>query len=83
HPLLKALPRPGDLSDHHLPTPSRAVSGLTSIGASVPLAHFNAHRALHQAAPLTPLPQPTSPPDLQLRRRDRLGGLIHEYAQVA
>ncbi len=50
------------------------------------LAHFNdhrPHRALHQAAPLTPLPQPTSPPDLRLRRRDRLGGLIHEYAQVA
>ncbi|MGH3913907.1 MAG: integrase core domain-containing protein [Pseudonocardiaceae bacterium] len=48
-------------------------------------AHFNdhrPHRALHQAAPLRPLPRPTSPPDLPLRRRDRLGGLIHEYAQV-
>ncbi|MDQ3886517.1 MAG: transposase [Actinomycetota bacterium] len=39
------------------------------------------HRALHQAAPLKPLSQPTSPPDLRLRRH-RLGGLIHEYAQV-
>jgi len=50
------------------------------------VAHFNdhrPHRALHQAAPLRPLPQPASPPDLHLRRRDRLGGLIHEYAQVA
>jgi putative transposase len=50
------------------------------------LAHFNhhrPHRALHQAAPLRPLPPPTSQPDLRLRRRDRLGGLIHEYAQVA
>jgi transposase InsO family protein len=50
------------------------------------VAHFNhhrPHRALHQAAPLRPLPPPTSPPDLRLRRRDRLGGLIHEYAQVA
>ena len=49
------------------------------------LTHFNhhrPHRALHQAAPLRPLPQPASPPDL-LRRRDRLGGLIHEYTQVA
>ena len=50
------------------------------------VAHFNdhrPHRALGQAAPLRPLPQPTSPPDLHFRRRDRLGGLIHEYAQVA
>ncbi len=50
------------------------------------MAHFNhhrPHRTLHQAAPLRPLPPPTSPPDLHLRRHDRLGGLIHEYAQVA
>jgi putative transposase len=50
------------------------------------VAHFNQHRphrALHQAAPLRPLPLPASPHDLHLRRRDRLGGLIHEYAQVA
>jgi Integrase core domain len=49
------------------------------------IAHFNhhrPHRGLHQAAPLKPLPPPTQP-DLRLRRRDRLGGLIHEYAQVA
>jgi hypothetical protein len=36
HPLLKAPPRPRDLPDHHLPTRSRAISSLTSIGASVP-----------------------------------------------
>jgi putative transposase len=50
------------------------------------VAHFNdhrPHRALGQAAPLRPLPQPAPPSDLHLRRRDRLGGLIHEYAQVA
>jgi putative transposase len=50
------------------------------------VAHFNQHRphrALHQAAPLRPLPPPASSPDLHLRRRDRLGGLIHEYAHVA
>ena len=41
------------------------------------------HRALQHAAPLRPLPPPSSQPDLRLRRRDRLGGLIHEYAQVA
>jgi hypothetical protein len=50
------------------------------------VAHFNAHRphrALHQAAPLKLLPHVASPPDLRLRRRDRIGGLIHEYTQVA
>jgi integrase-like protein len=44
--------------------------------------HFNQHRphrALRHAAPLRPLPPPSSPPGLCLRRRDRLGGLIHEY----
>ncbi|MDQ3764669.1 MAG: transposase [Actinomycetota bacterium] len=49
------------------------------------VAHFNdhrPHRALHQAAPPRPLPPPASPPDLRLRRRDRLGGLIHEYARL-
>jgi transposase InsO family protein len=48
--------------------------------------HFNdhrPHRALHQAAPLKPLPQPASPLQLRLQRRNRLGGLIHEYSQVA
>ena len=41
------------------------------------------HRALNQTAPLRPLPPPASPPQLRLRRRDRLGGVIHEYTQVA
>jgi putative transposase len=50
------------------------------------VAHFNhhrPHRALNQAAPLRSLPPPASPSQLHLRRRDLLGGLIHEYAQVA
>ena len=49
-------------------------------------AHFNdhrPHRALNQAAPLKSLPPPASPSQLHLQRRDLLGGLIHEYAQVA
>jgi putative transposase len=49
------------------------------------VAHFNhhrPHRALHQAAPLRPLPPPESPSSLRLRRRDRLGGLIDEHAQI-
>ena len=50
------------------------------------VAHFitrRPHRTLNQAAPLQPLPPPASPSQLHLRRRDRLGGLIHEYSQVA
>jgi putative transposase len=48
--------------------------------------HFNEHRphrALGQAAPLRPLPDPRPSRDLRVRRHDRLGGLLHEYAQVA
>ena len=48
-------------------------------------AHFNAHRphrALNQASPLRALPDPVDA-DIKVIRRDRLGGLIHEYAQVA
>jgi transposase InsO family protein len=45
------------------------------------------HRALHTAAPLRPLPQPITEPDpldhLDIRRRDRLGGILHEYRHAA
>ncbi len=47
--------------------------------------HFNTHRphrALNQASPLRALPQPVDA-DITVIRRDRLGGLLHEYAQVA
>ena len=47
--------------------------------------HFNAHRphrALNQASPLRPLPDPVDA-DIKVIRRDRLGGLLHEYSQVA
>ncbi|SDM25194.1 Integrase core domain-containing protein [Nonomuraea jiangxiensis] len=47
--------------------------------------HFNEHRphrSLRQAAPLRALPDPVED-DIKVIRRDRLGGLIHEYAQVA
>ncbi len=56
----------------------------TALGEYV--AHFNdhrPHRTLNQAALLRLLLPPASPPQLRLRRHDRLGGLIHEYAQVA
>jgi putative transposase len=48
--------------------------------------HFNTHRphrTLNQAAPLQPLPPPAAPSQLHVQRRDRLGGLIHEYSQAA
>jgi putative transposase len=48
-------------------------------------AHFNTHRphrALDQASPLRELPEPVDA-DIKVIRRDRLGGLLHEYAQVA
>jgi hypothetical protein len=47
--------------------------------------HFNTHRphrSLDQAAPLRALPQPEKA-DIKITRRDRLGGVIHEYQQVA
>jgi transposase InsO family protein len=48
--------------------------------------HYNSHRphrTLGQAAPLRPLPQRTTTEADTVRRRDRLGGLLHEYQQVA
>ena len=48
--------------------------------------HYNSHRphrTLSQAAPLRPLPQPTTGATNTVQRRDRLGGLLHEYQQVA
>jgi len=45
--------------------------------------HHRPHRALNQAAPLRSLPPPGAPSRLCLRRKDLLGGLIHEYTQVA
>jgi putative transposase len=47
--------------------------------------HFNRHRphrALNHASPLRALPDPVDA-DVKVIRRDRLGGLLHEYAQVA
>jgi putative transposase len=48
-------------------------------------AYFNEHRphrALDQASPLRPLPDPVDA-DIEVIRRDRLGGLLHEYSEVA
>jgi hypothetical protein len=48
--------------------------------------HHNAHRphrALGQAPPLGPIDPPVILPAGRVVRRDRLGGLLHEYAQLA
>ena len=41
------------------------------------------HRALQQAPPAGRAHPPVGVPGMRVWRRDRLGGLIHEYAQVA
>ena len=42
------------------------------------------HRALNQAAPLRPLPDGLIELDhFRVQRRDRAGGVIHEYRLVA
>jgi putative transposase len=45
------------------------------------------HRTLRAAAPLRPLPGPIADPEriaqLDVRRRDRLGGTLHEYRHAA
>jgi transposase InsO family protein len=52
--------------------------------------HYNGHRphqAMHQAAPLRAVPVPITDPGrigrLDVRRSDRLGGIIHEYQHAA
>ncbi|MEU1390903.1 MULTISPECIES: integrase core domain-containing protein [unclassified Nonomuraea] len=46
-----------------------------------------AHQALNHSAPLRPAPDPITDPeritDLNIRRRDRLGGVLHEYSHAA
>jgi integrase-like protein len=49
--------------------------------------HHRPHRALHAAAPQRALPPPITNPDpikhLDVRRQDRLGGILHEYHHAA
>jgi transposase InsO family protein len=45
------------------------------------------HQGIANARPLVPLPEPITDPDrlaqLNIRRRDRLGGILHEYEHAA
>ena len=48
--------------------------------------HYNdhrPHRTPSQAAPSRPLPRRAPPEIHKIRRHDRLGGVLHEYQQVA
>jgi transposase InsO family protein len=48
--------------------------------------HYNdhrPHRTLRQAAPLRPLPHRAPTEIHKIQRHDRLGGVLHEYQQVA
>jgi putative transposase len=48
--------------------------------------HYNRHRphrTLQQASPLRRLPEPANLDQSKVQRRDRLGSIIHEYAQIA
>jgi putative transposase len=50
------------------------------------LTHYNdhrPHRALGQSSPLKAVPPTVPAAEMRVVRVDRLGGLIHEYAQVA
>jgi putative transposase len=50
------------------------------------VAHYNQHRphrSLDQGPPLGVIPPHAPAADMRVVRVDRLGGLIHEYAQVA
>ncbi|CAG6396343.1 integrase core domain-containing protein [Streptomyces cocklensis] len=45
------------------------------------------HQGIANARPLHPLPPPITDPDqiahLDIRKRDRLGGILHEYRRAA
>jgi len=50
------------------------------------VAHYNQHRphrTLGQAPPQGAVPPPAPAANVRVLRVDRLGGLIHEYTQVA
>jgi putative transposase len=50
------------------------------------VAHYHQHRPHRspgQAPPLAATPLPVSPASIRVPRLDRVGGLIHESAQVA
>jgi hypothetical protein len=92
------IPRMNSLMERWIQTCRRELLDRTLIWNQIHLLHslrefetfYNCHRphrALGQAAPLRPLPAPINVPEqighLEVRRRDRLGGTLHEYQHAA
>jgi putative transposase len=71
-----------ELLDHTLIINERHAAGVLRVFEQ----HYNKHRphrSLDQAAPLRPLPTRSRADVVTIRRLNRLGGLLHEYQQVA
>jgi hypothetical protein len=79
-------PRRGDLTwSQFLKAQASGILACDFFSVDEYQAHFNTHRphrALNQADPLRALSDPIDA-DTKVIRRDRLGGLLHEYTQVA
>jgi putative transposase len=92
------MPRMNAIMERRIRTCRRELSDRTLIWnqAHLPHAprqfetHYNnhrPHRALHQGAPPQSAPEPITEPariiHLDVRRRDRVGGILHEYVHAA
>ena len=92
------VPRMNSLMERWIPTCRRELLDRTLIWSERHLLHalrefesfyneHRPHRTLSSAAPLRPVPEPISDPDrldmLNVHRRHRLGGVLHEYAHAA
>ena len=68
-----------------------AALGALALVAAVFVDHYNVHRPHRALALNPPTPHPTSPPSaaelgsggIRVQRRDRLGGVVHEYRRAA
>ncbi|WP_329054797.1 hypothetical protein OG873_36235 [Streptomyces violaceus] len=75
---------PGGPGRAAAPSPARrAASGAAAGAAGHGTAPAPPHQGIADARPLHPLPTPITDPDdiarLDVRRRDRLGGILHEH----
>ncbi len=92
------MPRMNSITERWLQTCRRELLDRTLIWNQRHLLHalrafeqfYNSHRphqGIANARPLYPLPTPITDPDeiarLDIRRRDRLGGILHEYRHAA
>jgi hypothetical protein len=75
-------PRPTDELDPPRIPPCRMTCADVIFGTRTTSIRIVGTGALDQASPLRALPDPIDA-DIKVIRRDRLGGLLHEYSQVA